>query len=93
MTSPDQPVALSEYEYYVGHTLITAQLTDKQAENLGAKPVGTSSAADKPKVGEVANKEQERGNSQMAEPDAAGAEGNDPDAVNKARETRNRRAR
>lgn len=91
MTSPDAPVALGEYEYYVGHTLIQAQLTDKQAEAIGAVPAG-SGQLDKPKVGQVANKEQERSNSQMAEPDAKGAEGSDPEALDKARTTRNRRA-
>lgn len=90
VTSPDQPVPLAEYEYYVGHMPITAQLTEAQAERMGAKPVGQAVA---PKEGEVPNNEAQRAASHMAEPDAQGAEGDDPDALNKARETRNRRAR
>lgn len=90
MTSPDEPVELKEYEYYVGHMPITAQLTAEQAEAMGAKPVGE--AVDPPE-GQVPNNEAQRAASQMKDADDKGATGNDPDAVNKARETRNRRAR
>lgn len=92
MTSPDSPVALNEYEYYVGHMLVTAQLTEAQAEKMGAVPAG-SGQLDKPEEGKVANKEAERAGSRMKEPDAQGAEGSDPAALDKARDTRNRRAR
>ncbi len=94
MTTPEQaqpgPTKLSEYDYYVGHVKLTAQLTEAQAEAMGAVPAGTD--IDAPEQGKVANREQERGNSQMAEPDANGTTGGDNEAINKARQTRNRRS-
>lgn len=91
-TSPDAPVELGEYEYYVGHMKTTAQLTAAQAEKMGATPVGQAEA---PEVGQVPNKEAERAASRQKEPDVQGATNSneDPDALNKARDTRNRRAR
>lgn len=92
MDSAAEPAKLKEYEYYVGHVLITAQLTEEQAEAMGAKAPGTAEA---PEVGKVPNKEAERGASQMAKPDSDGVDNDtiDPDALNKARDTRNRRSR
>ncbi len=86
----EKPVELKVYEYYVGHTPIQAQLTAEQAEAMGAKEPGQ---AQDPKVGEVPNNEAELKNTHMKQADANGAEGNDPDALNKARETRNKRPR
>lgn len=87
---PDELHELSEYEYYVGHTKLTAQLTAEQAERMGAKAPGTAQA---PKVGEVDNKEAERASTHMKDADADGVSGDDPEALNKARTTRNQRAR
>lgn len=84
----DEKQKLSEYEYYVGHVKTTAQLTEAQAEAMGAKPVGEAEA---PQVGKVENKESERLNSQAKGADLDGVEGSDPDALNKARTVRNRR--
>ncbi|MET1006572.1 MAG: hypothetical protein ABWX96_13560 [Propionibacteriaceae bacterium] len=94
MTSPDEPIELKEYEYYVGHTLVTAQLGEKQAERMGAVPAG-SGQLPKPEVGHVENRDQARANPAMAEPDAKGTtnESVDSEALDKARETRNRRSR
>jgi hypothetical protein len=89
-TSPDAPVKLEEYEYFVGHMRLTAQMTAEQAEKVGAKPIGEAEA---PEVGKVPNREAERAASRQKEPDAQGAEGEDPEALNKARDVRNRRAR
>lgn len=91
MTSADgNRQQLSEYEYFVGHMRLTAQLTAAQAEKMGAKPVGEAEA---PEVGKVPNKEAERIASNQRDADANGVDGDDPDALNKARDTRNRRPR
>lgn len=93
--SAAEPAKLNEYEYYVGHMKMTAQLTEDQAEAMGAKPVGELTDEDKPQVGAVPNREAERAASQMRKPDEDGADNTtvEPDAVNKARDTRNRRPR
>jgi hypothetical protein len=85
----DKPVELKVYEYYIGHVPIQAQMSAEQAEAMGAKEPGQ---AEDPKVGEVPNNEAELKNTHMAKADVNGAEGEDPEALNKARETRNRRA-
>lgn len=90
MTAPDQPVELKTYEYYVGHMPIQAQMTAAQAEAMGAKAPGQ--AVDEPE-GQVSNKEAERANTHMKDPDTNGADGADGDALNKARTTRNQRSR
>lgn len=91
-TSPDAPRQLDEYEYYVGHVKLTAQMTAEQAERVGAKPLGQSEA---PLIGQVPNKQAEIAASHMKDPDTKGAvnSNEDPDALDKARETRNRRSR
>lgn len=86
----DGPAELKEYEYYVGHVKLTGMFTEKGAEAIDAKPVGTNAEA--PKPGEVPNKEAERGNSRMAEAEEHGVTGDDPDGLNKARTVRNRRS-
>lgn len=86
----DAPLELKQYEYYVGHMKITAQMTEAQAEKVGAKPIGE--AVDDPEGG-VQNKEAERASTQMAAAEESGVTGDDPEALNKARETRNRRSR
>jgi hypothetical protein len=92
-TSPDAPRELKEYEYYVGHMLLSAQMTEEQAAKVGAVPVGTSQEA--PEPGKMPRKETERAASHMKAADAQGAtnENEDPEALNKARDVRNRRPR
>lgn len=86
----EKPVELGIYEYYVGHVPIQAQMTKEQAESMGAKAPGE---AQDPEVGQVPNNEAELKNTHMKQADAAGVEGSeDPEALNKARDTRNRRA-
>lgn len=84
------PLELKEYEYYVGHVKLTGMFTKAGAEAIDAKPVG--SGAEGPKPGEVPNLENERNASRMAEAEANGVAGDDPDALNKARTQRNRRS-
>lgn len=85
----DKPLELKEYEYYVGHMLVTAMLTEEMAERLGAAPVGR---AEKPTEGAVPNRTAEQVSSHTREAEDSGVEGDDPEALDKARRTRNRRA-
>lgn len=86
----NEPVKLKIYEYMVGHMPIQAQLTEEQAKAMGAVEPGT---AEDPPEGQVPNKEAERAGTHMAAPDTKGADGDDPEALNKARDVRNRRSR
>lgn len=86
----DQPLELKEYEYYVGHVKVTAMLTEEMAQRLDAVPVGEGAVA--PKEGAVPNKTAEQVSSQTRESEDSGVAGDDPEALNKARTTRNRRA-
>jgi hypothetical protein len=90
-----EPVELNEYEYVVGHVKTTAMLTEKQAQRLGAKPVGE---AEVPDTGQTQNREAERMQTRHREADDAGVAATHPDggtsdeAITKARTARNKRA-
>ncbi len=86
-----EPAELKEYEYRVGHLPVTAMLTEKQAERLGAVAPGTSQ--DKP-VGQVDNNEAERVSTDTRKSEDDGVtEGTvTTDRIEKARQARNKRA-
>lgn len=91
----DEKLELKEYEYMVGHVPVTAMLTEKQAQRLGAKEPGT---AQSPGTGNVVNNEAERTATQTREAEdrgvnAAHADGTDSEqAAEKTRAARNKRA-
>jgi hypothetical protein len=83
------PQELKEYEYFVGHAKMTAQLTEEHAQAIGASPVGT--LGDTP-ADPCDNKNAQRLSSQQAKSDEHGVNGPDTNALDKARDVRNRRA-
>ncbi len=85
-----EPAELNEYEYMVGHVPIRAQLTDKQAKRLDAKPVGE---AESPGTGNVVNNEADRQATATRESEDNGVKGEKTDEViSKARQARNKRS-
>lgn len=84
-----EPQELGEYEYFVGHAKMSAQMTKEHAEAVGAKPVGE--LGDTPDDA-TDNKNAERMGSHMAKSDEHGVTGENADALDKARSVRNRRA-
>jgi hypothetical protein len=86
----DQPVELKEYAYYVGQAKMTAQLTPEMAEQLGAVEVGQGEPQ-KPGEGDGTNREAQRLSTQTQTAEERGVAGAE-EGMNKARQTRNRRA-
>jgi len=91
----DAKQELREYEYMVGHVPMTAMLTEKMAERLGAVAPGT---AQSPGTGKVRNNEAQRAGTRHREADDSGVEATHADgttsesAATKARDARNKRA-
>lgn len=86
-----EPQKTEEYHYYVGHVEMTAMLTPKMAERLGAKPIGEH--LDAPGVGEVENNEAQRASTAMRDADDSGVTNPEHDEIaGKTRAARNKRA-
>lgn len=86
----EAPLELKEYEYYVGHAKLTAMLTEEMADRLQAVPVGEGAEA--PQEGAVPNRTAEQLSTHHRQAEDDGVDGPDSDGINKARNTRNRRA-
>ncbi len=85
-----EPAELKEYEYRVGHVPITAMLTEKQAERLGAKAPGQS---EDPPVGQVENNEASRQSTVTRKSEDDGVMADDTTELQaKARTARNKRS-
>lgn len=91
-----KPIELKEMKYRVGHMEVTAMLTDKQAERLGA--VGVDEELPEPGVGEVDNNEAQRTATQSREAEDSGVNATASDGSTtettsrKAATARNKRA-
>lgn len=86
-----EPQETKEYHYWVGHVEVSAMLTPKMAERLGAKPIGEE--LEPPGTGNVDNNEAQRMSTANRDADDSGTTNPEHDDIaGKTRGARNKRA-